>query len=296
MTTPPDRFADDAGPGAAPGEGHEKGRPSACEFFNSVAAELALGSLTGAERSAALSHLEGCEECSAVTTDLSAAADALLWAAPEADPPAGFEVRWLARVRPEGAPVAPASVPPASVPPASVPPSSVPPSSVPPASVPPTAPPGGTIVGLRRPRKVWFAAAAAAIVIAGAGVGLGLAVAPRQAPPQSTGQIRLASLRAVSSYTHPAAAGAAVGEVAVTGGSPSWILMTLEEPGWSGTVECVISQHGRERNVGTFYLHEGTGTWALRLPSPGASVTGAEVRDLSGSVLATATFASSPAR
>ncbi|MFZ0170340.1 MAG: hypothetical protein WAL04_01535 [Acidimicrobiales bacterium] len=268
MTTPtPDRFADDAGQGGAqPGESAESGRLSGCEFFGSVASELALGSLTGADRSAALAHLDGCEECSALITELSAAADALLWVAPEADPPAGFEVRWLGRIRPDSAAAAPAPSPAAAE------------------------AGGGAVIAFRRRAQAWFAAAAAAIVIAGAGIGVGVAVAPQHGTQAATGQIRLASLRSIST-DDGGAPGTAVGEVAVTAGSPSWILMTFQKPGWSGQVECVVSQHGQSRKVGTFFLYDGTGTWALRLPSSGASVTSAEVRDMSGAVLATATFA-----
>ena len=56
-------------------------------------AELALGVLTGRERSRALSHVESCPRCSEELELLSRAADALVAVAPEAEPPLGFETR-----------------------------------------------------------------------------------------------------------------------------------------------------------------------------------------------------------
>jgi hypothetical protein len=221
---------------------------------------LALGSLTGAARSSALAHLDGCEDCRGLLEELSAAADALLLAAPEADAPAGFEVRWLARIKPDTT-----------------------------ASEPLVAPEEanarlGVVVPLRGRLRMIMAAAAVAIVLAGAGVGLGVAVGR-----QPGTQVRLAALRSGSTYL---TAGAPVGEVAITTGSPSWVIMTYEQAGWSGQVECIVTEHGQTHDVGTFWLHNGMGSWAVRLPASGTSVTSAEVRGLTGSVLATATFSS----
>jgi len=264
MTTPEDRFADDAGRDTAWGANAEN-RPDACEIFASVAPELALGSLTGSDRATALAHLENCEECAALLAELSAAADALLLAAPEADPPAGFEVRWLSRVRQDrqGQVSAPAAERRSSG--------------------------GGSVVVLKPRRRFLAAAAAAALAIAGAGIGVGIAVAPHNgenAAIAATGAIRLATLRSQSEY----GASGVVGQVAITSGNPSWVLMTYERPGWSGRVECVVTEGGRALEIGTFWLHDGAGSWALPFASSGASVTSAQVRTLSGSVLATATF------
>jgi len=276
MTTPLDRSADDAGQGVPPGEGADHGQLGACELFGSVAAELALGSLMGADRSGALAHLEICDDCSALIADLSATADTLLLVAPEADPPAGFEMRWLARIRPEGD-AGRLAAPPQALGPA-------------PAPAPATAAasPRGAVVPFRRRARVVLAAAAAAVVIAGAGIGLGVAVAPQRGNQATVGSIRLAALRSASSYLAPAAV---VGEVAIITGSPSWVLMTFQQPGWSGAVECVVIEHGQARKIGTFLMHDGWGAWALRLGPSGASVTSAEVRATTGSVLAAASFA-----
>jgi hypothetical protein len=133
-----------------------------------------------------------------------------------------------------------------------------------------------------------FAAAAAAIVVAGAGVGLGVAVAPKGHSGPITSNIRLAALRSVAPY---ATAGATVGEAAIIAGPHSWVLMTFQKAGWSGEVECVVTANGQSRDAGTFLMQGGTGSWAVPLSTPGASVTSAEVRSTTGAILATATFA-----
>ncbi|HKH88737.1 MAG TPA: hypothetical protein VKA05_07930, partial [Acidimicrobiales bacterium] len=216
----------------------------------SVAAELALGSLSGAARSAALSHLDGCDDCRTLVEDLATAADALLLVAPEVDAPAGFEVRLLARLR-----------------------------AAQDSAMPSVAP----VVRLRQRTRAVFAAAAAAIVIAAAGVGVGVAVAPQRTQPAASGQVRVATLRSGTQ--------AAVGNVVLTAGSPSWVLMTLHRPGWSGWVYCVVTVNGQSKRIGSFWVHDGLGSWAVRLSGSGSAVTSAQVETSSGSVYATAEFA-----
>ena len=67
-----------------------------CAELRDVAGEVALTLLTGAERAAALAHLETCQACRTEVADLTATADELLLLAPAAEPPAGFESRVLA--------------------------------------------------------------------------------------------------------------------------------------------------------------------------------------------------------
>lgn len=66
-----------------------------CDELRDLAPELALDLLGGAERAEALVHIEGCGSCRAIVRDLSDAAEALPLAAPEAEPPPGFEARVL---------------------------------------------------------------------------------------------------------------------------------------------------------------------------------------------------------
>ena len=60
--------------------------------------ELALGVLTGRERAEALSHVESCPRCADELEQLSRAADTVVQAAPDVEPPVGFEVRLFERM------------------------------------------------------------------------------------------------------------------------------------------------------------------------------------------------------
>jgi hypothetical protein len=57
--------------------------------------ELALGEVSEPRRSALLSHLTGCIRCRATYAEIVGAIDATVPAAPEAQPPAGFDLRVL---------------------------------------------------------------------------------------------------------------------------------------------------------------------------------------------------------
>ena len=69
-----------------------------CSDLREVAAELAVGSLSGDERAAAVSHLAGCQSCQQLMGELTGIADDLLLMAPEIEPPPGFESRVLTRL------------------------------------------------------------------------------------------------------------------------------------------------------------------------------------------------------
>ena len=69
-----------------------------CDRFREVAAEVALGLVTGHERAAALAHLRRCPECLRHTAQLGALHDRLRALIPPAEPPAGFEQRVLERI------------------------------------------------------------------------------------------------------------------------------------------------------------------------------------------------------
>ncbi|CAA9241651.1 MAG: hypothetical protein AVDCRST_MAG10-1628 [uncultured Acidimicrobiales bacterium] len=75
-----------------------------CAQLEDVAAELALGTVSGAERAAALDHVAGCAACRNLVDQLARAADSLLLLAPEAEPPPGFESRVLSRITPAARP------------------------------------------------------------------------------------------------------------------------------------------------------------------------------------------------
>jgi hypothetical protein len=72
--------------------------PMACAEVEALAAELALGTVSGAERAGALDHLAGCPACRELVDQLARAADSLLLLAPVVEPPPGFESKVLARM------------------------------------------------------------------------------------------------------------------------------------------------------------------------------------------------------
>ncbi len=70
-----------------------------CTDVRELAAELALGVVSGRERDDALQHIEGCAECRREVESFSHVGDELLRAAPSAEPPSGFEDRVIERLR-----------------------------------------------------------------------------------------------------------------------------------------------------------------------------------------------------
>jgi hypothetical protein len=74
-----------------------------CDAMRDDLNEFALGTLSGRSRALVLDHLEGCAHCTAESEALADAADMLLWLAPEAEPPLGFETRVIERFRGAGA-------------------------------------------------------------------------------------------------------------------------------------------------------------------------------------------------
>ena len=69
-----------------------------CAELADVAAELALGVLTGRERAMAVAHLDTCNTCREDVRQLMATGEQLLELLPPAEPPAGFETRVLERL------------------------------------------------------------------------------------------------------------------------------------------------------------------------------------------------------
>lgn len=69
-----------------------------CEEFGDVAAELALGVLTGRERARAIEHLDQCETCREHVRQLSLTGEEMLGLLPSHEPPVGFESRVMGRL------------------------------------------------------------------------------------------------------------------------------------------------------------------------------------------------------
>ena len=78
-----------------------------CDTIDDRAAELALGIVDEPEQTELMSHVEGCDRCRRLIEDLSEAADRVVLAAPEVEPPIGFESRAISVMGGESAPSIP---------------------------------------------------------------------------------------------------------------------------------------------------------------------------------------------
>jgi len=237
---------------------------SACDLVRPLAPELALGTLAGPERAAALAHLDACADCRREVEELSAAADALLLAAVEVDAPVGFEVRLLDRIR-QGEPAGPTG----------------------------TGPRSGNVRHLSFGRRVLALAAAVAIVAGAGGALIGLALAPGGGTRPPAGGTALSIRTAALVVRSAGSAGGRAGEVAISTGRPVWMMMDVSDLSGrfaSAWVSCVVETGSRTISVGQFKLSNGYGSWAVPLGVPGTSVRSARLVAPDGSVLATASF------
>jgi anti-sigma-K factor RskA len=270
-----------------------------CDEFAEVAAELALGVLTGRERARALAHLDGCESCREQVRELSMAGDELLALLPPAEPPAGFESRVLERLgltapgqQPSDAAIQQGSdvsgqqsldvrvltderanrrADRQNRPP----------------NLPVDRPPAGRPrSGLSRVSRRLLAAAAVAVALIGGGVGWGLRDAT--APSSSSSQAAALSTAAFVTSDHQT-----VGQVFVYKHSPWWTYMSVNMEGVGNvTVICQLEDaDGHFKNVGQFKLADGYGSWGSSPYTAGpGTIMGARLLSANGTVLATATF------
>jgi hypothetical protein len=223
-----------------------------CEEYDDELAELALGVLTGRERAQTLSHVESCARCAEDLEILSRTADTVLQAAPDMEPPLGFEVRLFERM-----------------------------------GVTDAAPRRRRGRGLRPSRWVPAVVGVAAAALA---LGIGLSVtssSPNQnhaAAPTPTSSHQVVTAALVSD-------GKTVGHVMTFDGDKPWMSMMLDDSSARGTVRCVVvTEDGKVHTVGTFESHEGYGAWMAPLHVNPATVRTAEVESPSRTVIATATL------
>jgi hypothetical protein len=224
-----------------------------CEEHGNELAELALGVLTGRERSRTLSHVESCARCAEELEVLSRTADTVLQAAPDMEPPLGFEVRLFERM-----------------------------------GVTDVAPRRRRGRGFRPSR--WVPAvvgvAAAALVL---GIGLSATSSPSTSPNHDQAAAPSQSPHAATAAL--VSDGKTVGHVMTFGGDKPWLSMMLDDSSARGTVRCVVvTEDGEAHTVGTFESHDGYGAWMARLPVNPDTVRTAEVESPSGTVIATATL------
>lgn len=242
-----------------------KGGLSACHELAPLLPELALGMVGGHERETALGHLGDCPVCSIELEQLSAVADGLLAVAPECDPPVGFEVTLVGRLRREpeqpdrGAGwAAHARVLPRR-----------------------RAVPRRRLRG--RPELRRALAVAAVVLAVGLAFGGGwLARAATKNPPARNVRAPMAT---ASLLEH----GRRVGTLWIDGGHPPSLAVSVEDLSGPGTVRCqVTTTAGHTENVGTFTLSAGYGSWSAPLRVAPGSVVGARLIDDQGQVVASA--------
>jgi hypothetical protein len=273
-----------------------------CAQLVDMAAELALGVLTGRERAAALAHLDGCPACSEYVRELTLTGEELLGLLPPHEPPAGFETRVLERL---GLPVPSgdqhsrqAEARQAEARQAEARQAEAQQTEAQPAE---TASGGARVLHLRgrgtqsasgrRPgrrlasARTLTAAAIVGAVLAGGlgGWGLHAATAPQPASQQAGAMLRTATLLTAD--------GDAAGEVFLHDAAPQWMYANVDlDNSRTTTVLCQLeTADGRIRTVGSFRLTDGYGSWGGPWTSA-AKVTGARLIMPDGTVIASATF------
>jgi hypothetical protein len=263
-----------------------------CAELADVAAELALGVLTGRERAVAVAHLDQCDGCREYVRQLMATGEQLVALVPAVEPPAGFETRVLARL---GLPVPPQEEPPEE-PREDTYPQLIPRrdsaarrgtgrSGTRPGADQPGAPPSGP-GGTRRPgrmRRV-LAATAMGLAVIAAGLGgwrIGASTAP--APTLATAPLTSADLLSSTQQE--------VGNIFFYNGSSQWVYMSVDMGMGNEAVTCrLIGKDGRVTTLGPFHLADGYGFWGSPDPGDLGPLKGAQIVDSDGAVLATATF------
>jgi hypothetical protein len=132
-------------------------------------------------------------------------------------------------------------------------------------------------------RASLLAAAAILAVVLGVGVGAVVTNHGGTNPPQATS--RPLTGRLMSD-------GQNLGEVTISSGSPSWMIMNIDTGDLSGPVWCEVTlANGRSVTVGKFTLSNGYGSWVAPLTSSTSNVRSARIVNARGTVLAQATFA-----
>jgi Putative zinc-finger len=230
-----------------------------CDEYGDELAQLALGVLNGRERAHVLSHVESCPRCAEELEILSRTADTVLQAAPDMEPPLGFEVRLFERMGVSDAVPSRRRL--------------------------------RRVRGVRPSRWVPLAVgvAAAALVL---GIGLSVASSPSTSPQQAAAPTTTSPSPSHQVVTAALVSdGKTVGHVMTFGGDKPWLSMMLDDSSAHGTVRCVVvTEDGRVHTVGTFESHEGYGAWMAPLHVNPDTVRTAEVESPSGTVIATATL------
>jgi anti-sigma-K factor RskA len=234
-----------------------------CAEFADVAAELALGVLTGRERAPALAHLDWCDTCRENVRQLTVTGEELVGLLPAIEPPAGFETRVMERLGLATPAPAPAR------------------------HLSPARRVGRKLAGWMgsagagRPRRL-LAAAAVAVAVIVAGLG--------------GWNLHAATSTPLSSAAFVTASHQTVGKIYFYDSGSQWLYMSVNIGSGSGaagngTVVCQVEgPDGHVTTIGSFQLTGGHGYWGSPDPVTNGPLTGARLVTTTGAVLATATF------
>jgi hypothetical protein len=276
-----------------------------CAELADVAAELALGVLTGRERAVAVAHLDRCDGCREYVRQLMATGEQLVELLPTAEPPAGFETRVLARLGLPAPAQEPAREParePAQEPAREEPRENTYPQLISrrdsaarrgpgrgrtrPGADQPGAPPSGPS-GSRRPGRMRRVLASVAVGFAVIAAGLGgWSIGAGTAPAATSAEGPLTSASLLSS-THRE-----VGDIFLYNGASQWMYMSVDMGTGNEAVTCqLVGKNGQVTTLGSFRLADGYGSWGSPAPGDPGTLQGARLVDDHGAVLATATFA-----
>ena len=226
-----------------------------CAGFADVAAELALGALTGRERAEALEHLDRCAACQEHVRQLTVTGQELLWLLPPEEPPPGFETRVLERLG---------------------------------IAAPRPRPSGrrrrlGRGRGDGRPGVSRRALAAAAVVVAVAVSALGGWKLGAAGSSPAGSSLSSAALLSANRQT--------VGSIFFYGADRQALFVSVDLPSGTGTVICqLVSQDGNVVTLGSFSLDTGYGAWGSSDLGSHGQFTGARLVSQRGAILATASF------
>ena len=221
-----------------------------CEAYGNELAELALGVLTGRDRARVLSHVESCQRCSDELELLSRVADTVVQAAPEMDPPLGFEVRLFERMGVTDR--------------------------------------GHRRRRLRPSRWVPAVVGVAAAALA-LGLGLSLTSSSSSPPTVSaqpgSGHAEHGKTAALMAHGQTVGHVTTFG-----GAKPWISMMLADSAARGRVDCVVVTNDGVTHHVGTFVADDGYGAWVAPLPVDQADVRMAQVVSPSGTVIATATL------
>ena len=229
-----------------------------CDEMADLAAELALGVLTGRERAQAIAHLDRCDACRENVRQLTETGEGLLGLLPSSEPPAGFESRVVARLEAAGQRRARPGT-------------------------------GQPRPKLTRPKLTRRMLTTAAVVLAAAAAGLGGWGLRGATSSPGAGNIRTAA----SLYSAPltTASHLTAGTVYLYDGSPHWMYMSVNIGSVNGTVMCqLVQRDGHITTLGLFQLNGGDGYWASPDHVDPENVKSARLTTTNGTVLATASF------